>query len=829
MGNDLRYAFRTLTHAPLVSVVAILSLALGIGANTAIFSLLHQVLLRSLPVQDSERIALLHFEGVRNGTTSSDSIASVWSYPMYRELRDRNRCFTGLIARSSAPATVIFNQQAEQARAEIVSGNFFKVLGVRPALGRLLTSADDVTPGGHPIALLSYGYWTRRFGAAPSILNQTVRVNGLNLTVVGVTPRNFLSVISGQSPDIYVPIAMRALMNNGANDLAQRDSYWLSLFARLRPDMTLARAQASLAPIFRGILDQEAATLEIRSERFRRRFLANRLTLEPAAEGVNQLRKQWEKPLLVVMGMVGLVLLIACANVANLLMARAAARRREVAIRLAIGAGRARLVRQFLVESLLLACAGGLLGLMLTHWITRTLIALVSEDEIGGWLNSSVDLRLLAFTFAVSIVTGLLFGLAPALSATRPDVVPALKDFGATVSRGHPRFRRSLVSAQVALSLVLLIAAGLLVRSFTNLLHFDLGFRTDRLFTFALIPVLSGYKNAATVALLDRLRERLAALPGVSTVSACQFAPLGHNDSSTNVTVEGYRAGEDENTDSEMNGVSPGYFRALGIPLIAGREFTPADTAQSPKVTIINQAFADRFFRGRNPLGLHITPGSGNVTPDIEVVGVVRNFKHSSVREQKSPLFYFRPYAQQRGLGRIVIFVRSARQDAALPGQVRNIVHELDPNLPVTNPIWMPARVEETVYIDHLIAWLAGGFGLLAMLLAAIGLYGVIAYMVARRTFEIGIRMALGASRRRILWLVLREVSMLLAIGLAAGIPCAWLASGYLESQLFGIHAGDPGVIASAVAVLALAAFLPGYLPARRAASVDPLEALRYE
>jgi predicted permease len=621
---------------------------------------------------------------------------------------------------------------------------------------------------------------------------------------------------------------MRALMNNGANDLAQRDSYWLTLFAHLRPDMTLARAQASLAPIFRGILDQEAATLEIRSERFRRRFLSNRLTLEPAADGVNQLRRQWEKPLLVVMGMVVLVLLIACANVANLLMARAAARRREVAIRLAIGAGRVRLVRQFLVESLLLACAGGLLGLMLTHWITRTLIALVSEDEIGGWLNSSVDLRLLAFTFAVSLITGLLFGLVPALSATRPDVVPALKDFGATVSRGHVRFRRSLVSAQVVLSLVLLIAAGLLVRSFTNLLHFDLGFRTEHLLEFSLNPNLSGYRGPATLALLDRLRERLGGLGGVTAVAASQTAPISNSHSSTNMTVEGYRAGEDENTDAEVDGISPGYFRTLGAPLIAGREFTPADGAAAPKVAIINQAFADRFFRGRIPLGLHITRGGGNVTPDIEVVGVVRNFKYS-VREQRSTPFYYLPYAQQKDWRRITIFVRTASQQPALVTQVRQVVHEIDANLPLINVTWMPARVEESVYIEHLIAWLAGGFGLLAMLLAAIGLYGVIAYMVARRTVEIGIRMALGASRRRILWLVLREVSVLLAIGLAAGIPCAWLASGYLESQLFGIRAGDPGVIASAVAVLALAAFLPGYLPARRAASVDPLKALRYE
>jgi predicted permease len=366
MWNDLRFALRTLTRAPLFAGVAVLSLALGIGANTAIFSLLYQVLMRSLPVQDPESIAVLHFEGARNGSSSSDSDASVFSYPMYRDLRDRNQVFDGLIARSGASANLIVNGQAERADAELVSGNFFPVLGVKPLFGRLFTAGDDVTPGGHPIAVLSYGYWTRRFGGSTAILNQTVRINGLSMTIVGVAPRHFLSLIGGQSPDVYVPLAMRALLNAGADDLTKRNSHWLNLFGRLKPGIARAQAQAALGPIYRGILEQELAAGPSSSARFRERFLAGRLSLEPAARGVNQLEKNWARPLGMVMVMVGLVLLIACANVANLLVSRAAARRREIAVRLAIGAGRWRLIRQFLTESLLLAAAGGVASLAFT-------------------------------------------------------------------------------------------------------------------------------------------------------------------------------------------------------------------------------------------------------------------------------------------------------------------------------------------------------------------------------------------------------------------------------------------------------------------------------
>ena len=463
-----------------------------------------------------------------------------------------------------------------------------------------------------------------------------------------------------------------------------------------------------MGPLFRGILEEELAATPNSSARFRQRFLASRISVEPAARGVHQLEKDWAKPLQMVMVMVGLVLLIACANVANLLVSRAAARRREIAVRLAIGAGRWRLMRQFLVESLLLAGAGGVASIGVTYWVARGLLVLASTDSLGGWLTASVDLRLLAFTFAISLLTGLLFGLAPALSATRPDVVPALKDSAASVTRGHLGLRRFLVAAQVALSLVLLIGAGVFARSLANLLHYDLGFRPERLLVFSINPALSGYRGAETAAFVDRIRTRLSSVPGVVSVAASQITPLSNSDSFANVTVEGYHAAEDENTDCQVTAISPGYFRTLGVPLIAGREFTAGDDARTSKVAIVNQAFVDHFFQGRNPLGRCMTPGSGTVKPDIEIVGVVGNTRQDSVREKQNARFFYLPYAQQQNnIRRMSILVRSGRDDQALPNQVRGIVHEMDPNIPVLKMQSMQTQVERTLYLDRLIAWLA--------------------------------------------------------------------------------------------------------------------------
>jgi predicted permease len=604
-------------------------------------------------------------------------------------------------------------------------------------------------------------------------------------------------------------------------------AYFLNIFGRLKPGGSIAQAGASIETLYHALLEDDMARNNA-SQRFRQRAASNHVTLRPAAQGINQIRRHWEKPLVAVMAMVALVLLIACANVANLMIARASTRRREFAIRLALGARRWTLMRQLLVESLLLALAGGLAGLALAWWIAKGLIGLLPGDALGGWLSPEVDLPLLGFAFAVSLIAGLLFGLAPALSASRPDVVPALRDHGKTISRTQAGLRRLLVSAQVALSLVLLIAAGLFARSLTNLIRHDLGFRPERLLVFHTDPSRAGYKGEREQALVERVRQGLAALPGVTAVAAVQALPLSNSSSQTNVTVEGYHAAEDENTNCEFDLISPGYFGTLGVRLAAGREFTAADDGKNKKVAMVNEAFAKHFMQGRNPIGQHLAQGSGDGKLEIEIVGVVKNSTYSSINETTARFVYL-PYLQRKDLWEIAFLVRTGRDDNTLAPSVRGVVRDIDSNIPLIDLRWMQEQVAQSISVERLTAWLASGFGILAMLLAVVGLYGVIAYIAARRTAEMGLRMALGATRGRIVGLVLREVLLLLGAGLAVGVPCAIAAGRYIESQLFGVNAGDPVTLIAAVAALTLAALAAGYLPARRAASIDPLEALRYE
>ena len=825
MLHDLRFTFRSLSRTPVFTMVAILSLALGIGANTAIFSLLDQVLFRLLPIRDQERVVVFHFEGRMGGASQSDSDASVFSYPLYRDFRDRSQLFDGVIARSSSAVNIITNDQAEQAQVEIVSGNFFDVLGVRPVIGRLLSAGDDITPGGHPVIVLSHGYWTRKFASSTAILNQTIRVNGLSMTVVGIAPRNFRSVVSSHTPDIYAPIAMKAQLTPGVMDnLADRRAYWLNVFARLKPGVTWQQATAGMAPLFHTILEQEAAGRGRWSGRSLERFLAGKLDIQPASQGVNELKRRWETPLVAVMAMAGLVLLIACANVANLLIARAASRWREIAIRRAIGASRWALMRQLLIESLSLSLAGGLAGLILSHWIVKGMVGLALG--LGGWVTPEIDARVLVFTFAVSVLTGLLFGLAPSISATGGDVAHALKDQGGSFSK--VRLRSVLVAAQMALSLVLLITAGLFVRSLVNLLHNDLGFRTERLLVFSINPALRGYRPSTALSLFDRLQERLKTLPGVVAVAAAQHIPLGHSSMGSSIAIEGYQAGEDEEMQARVNVISPGYFSTLGIPLLAGREFTAADADGAAKVAIVNEAFAQRYFKGRNPIGTHMARSNGNPKLDIQIVGVVRNSNFASVNEKTERYFYV-PYRQQPSAQRMTFLVRASSDGTALPNGVRNAVREIDPNMPVVDQKWMAAQVEDSLYIQRLIATLSAAFGALATLLATVGLYGVMSYSIARRTPEIGIRIALGATPLRVIALVMRDAGLLALAGLVVGVPCALAAGRLIQAQLFGVGAADAFVIIGAAMALALAAMGAAYIPARRAASIDPLQALRVE
>jgi predicted permease len=820
-----------LARSPLFTVVAVLSLALGIGANTSIFSLLDQVLYRSLPVRDPTALVVFHVDDHSSGHRSSDNYQTVFSYPLYRDLRDRSAVFSGLIARAGDPVSVSWNGQTERARAEIVSGNFFEVLGVSAAIGRTIAPEDDGAPGAHPVVMLSHDYWVRRFAGEPGVLNVKVAINGHPMVVIGVAPARFRGVLSGENPELFVPIAMKSEITPTRDDLTDRRSHWLNILGRLKPGVSPEQAQAALQTVYRPIMEAQVREYHEVSKRAEQRIIDQKLEMQPASQGLNQLRQEWQKPLVALMALVGLVLLIACANVANLLLARAASRRREMAIRLALGAARRSLLRQLLTESLVIALAGGLLGLLVSVWTTSALLRILPADATGGWIAATLDIRLLLFTLALSTFTGLLFGLAPALQASRAEVASTLREQPAALASagGGARVRRILVVAQLSLSLLLLVGAGLFARSLFNLLHVDPGFRTERLLTFAIDPSLNGYTKERGFALFHDLQERLARMPGVIAAGAANPGPLTHSNRGSNITVEGYQAREDENMDVSRHAVGPGYFHALGTPVVRGREVAERDLASPDKVVVVNEAFVRRYFGDGNPLGRHMMFGASSTRlPDREIIGVVRDFKHGSLRETPKPAVYS-TYTNEESLDRMEFYVRGDRDTDVLGAQVRRLLQQMDPGLPVFHMQPVEIQVAESIEIDRLIAILSCAFGLLATLLAGIGLYGLVAYTVARRTAEIGIRVALGAVPRDVLWLLMKDVGTLVVLGLAIGLPAALALGRLVESQLFGLKAADPAIYACASLALVLVAALSGLIPGSRAALIDPIDALRHE
>ena len=826
LWRDIRHAVRSLRKAPGFLVVVILTLGLGIGANTAIFSLMDQVLLRPLPVHDPGSLVLLDGPGAFQGRTMN---AMTFSYPMYKDFRDRNEVFSGVLARFPLSMTVVWHGASERANGELVSGNLFEVLGVRPAIGRTLNASDDRIPGAHPVAVLSYGYWQRRFGGDPQLLNQTITINGHPLTIVGVTARGFTGVQVGQTADVMTPLMMKAQMTPTWDDLDNRRSRWLTVMARLKPGVSRIQAEAAMNVIYRQINQQEIKDIPNASENFRQRFVSKHLNVLPGRTGLSDLRREFSTPLIVLMSMVGVVLLIACANVANLLLARTTARQKEISLRLALGAGRMRIVRQQLVESGLLAAGGTLAGFLFAWWTGGLLLAALPGDPAARNLSADPDLRVAGFALLVGLVTALVFGIVPALQATRAGVTSALKEDSGSVTGGgrQARLRRLLVVGQVGLSMLLLAGAGLFARSLYNLKTIDPGFEVERLLAFSIDPSLSGYEGDRLTDLYRRLQEALTAVPEVENVSMSETGALTGNDWQMTVRVDGYQAKESEDMNPSVDGVGPRYFETMGIPLVSGREFTERDVKGSPRVAIVNETMAKYFFGETNPVGRRFGFGRGKAT-DIEIVGVVKKVRSLELRDQ-APRFVYIPYTQNEGVTQLTYYVRTAGDEEATAGGLRQAVRRLDSNLPIFDMKTMAVQMDESLFVERMVAVLSVAFGGLATLLAGIGLYGVMSYAVTRRTREIGIRMALGAERGRVLWLVLREVAVMAIVGILGGLAAALWLTRQVQSQLFGLTPTDPLTLSAATVLLAGVAIGSGYIPARRATAIDPIIALRSE
>lgn len=831
MLQDIRYAWRQLIKSPGFAAVAIVTLALGIGANTAIFGLLDQALLRSLPVKEPGRLVILKYQGSFNGHTRSRTDEKFYfSYPMYRDLRDRNSVFSGLVATVNAEVGVQWHNQPELVTAEVVSGNYFDVLGVQPAMGRLLVQSDDTVPNANPVAVLSFDYWQRRFGADRGLLNQSILVNGHPFTVIGVAQRGFHSAVAGDTPDLFAPMMMKAQVMPGGDELEERKASWLNIIGRLKPGVSRERAEAAVGPVWYAIRAEELKQHGHSSASFIDSFLTkSHLFVLDGAKGFSPLRKDVQMPLLIIMAMVGLVVLMACANVGSLLLVRAAGRIREMSVRYALGAKRARVIRQLVVEGLLLGLSGGVLGILLAPRFSSVLINMMWGGERTALpFSSHVDARILLFNFALAVVASLLFSLAPALQFWRPNLLPALKQ--QVITAGGPlHFRRIAVAVQVGLSLVLLVGAGLFVRTLRNLKTLNVGFPTDHLVTFRIDPSLAGYARSADVEVDTRVLQTLSATAGVRSVAGTTDAELANTGVGNNITIAGYAAREDEDMNVEHPRVSPGYFSAMGMPLLAGREFTEADREGAHKVAVVNESFARHFFGApERALGHYFTSGAGDVKPDIEIVGVVKDAKHENVRSDVK-LTTFTPYLQEKNPGAMSYYIRTVQTPEAAESTIRQAMQTLDSKLVLDNFRTMGEQIEDTLVAERVIAFLAESFGGLAALMAAIGLYGVLAYSTAQRTSEIGIRMALGATRGGVVRVVLMEVLWLAGIAVVIALPLSLLLGRAVRSQLFGVSSSDPSSLAAATLLIVLVAIAAASLPARRAAKVDPIVALRYE
>jgi predicted permease len=835
----LRLALRTLFRTPFITLVAILSLALGIGANAAIFSLFNQMLLRPLPVVEPDRLVNLANPGPKPGSQTCNNQGrcdEVFSYAMFRDLEKAQQVFAGMAAHRAFGANLAFRGQTINGDGMMVSGSYFPLLGLTPAAGRLFTDADDRTIGGHPVVVLSEEYWRTRFDANANVLNETLIVNGQALTIVGVAPRDFHGTSLGSRPHVYVPLTMRGLLQPGfvrgtASGFENRRSYFAYVFARLKPGVSIEQATTGINIPYAAILNEVEAPLQQgMSDQTMQRFKAKRVTLAPGYRGQSSVHAEASVPLYLLLSVTGVVLLIACANIANLLLVRGAGRAGEMAVRLSIGANRRQLILQLLLEALVLAAMGAAGGVLVSRWTLAGIGALL-PPEAATTIDFRVDGTVIMFAGLLAVATGVLFGLFPALHSTRPSLVTTLREDAGQkgAARGASRFRTTLATVQIALSMALLVAAGLFVRSLVNVSRVDLGVNTDNLITFAISPELNGYSPDRSRALFERAEQELAALPGVTSVAASLVPLMAGNNWGTGVSVQGFEAGPDTDTGANYNEVGPGYFRTVGIPVLAGREFTAADALGAPKVVIVNETFAKKFNLGRDVIGKFMSDSTGNNAKlDMQIVGLVQDAKYSDVKDPTPPLF-FRPYRQDDRLGFIGFYVKTAGDPQQLMPSIHGVIAKLDPNLPVQDLKTLDQQVRENVFMDRMISTLSASFAVLATILAAVGLYGVLAYTVAQRTREIGVRMALGADGGRVRLMVLRQVGIMTIVGSIVGLAGAVALGRAAQSLLFEMNGTDPMVFAAAVVLLVLVALAAGFLPAQKAARIDPMIALRYE
>jgi predicted permease len=853
--QDLRYGLQMLWKNPGFTAIAVLTLALGIGANTALFSVVDTVLLKKLPVKDPDRLVLFNSvsnkqftPGSHNGTNRTDpatglTTRSSFPYQTFVRMREQRGACSDLIAFSAIGLNVNADGLADFANAQAVTGNYYEVLGVPAFMGRMITYSDD-NSAASPVAVISYRYWQKRFGGRADIVGKQINLNNIAFTVAGVAPPGFEgSMDLGSSMDIAIPMGWETQVNGDRSEFMGAGDWWLRIMGRLKPGATIEQARASLDLAFQqSALDHREARQSLRRAQGRQPISQ----LEPkdyphlgaisGSRGEMDGRRFFTKPLRLLLGVVAVVLLISCANVANLLLVRAASRQKEIAVRLAVGASRWRLIRQLLTESVLLSTLGGAVGIVIALWIKDSLISVGEWAGRENSLNPRLDLRVLAFTFGMSLLTGIIFGIVPALRATRIDLTPTLKDTGrGSSATTRSLLSRSLVVVQVSLSLLLLIGAGLLVRTLINLHRVEPGFNEENLLLFNIDPSLLGYKDDRLRNFYQQVFARLEAVPGVQAVTFSRVPLLSQSSSSGTFDLPNAQPGPNgrvpQTADVYFHEVRENFMQAMGIPLLLGRTFTSKDDLKGPKVAVVNQTFAERLFPGVNPIGQRFSMDIARPDP-IEIVGLVKDAKYTSQRDE-IPATMYRPWLQTPGAINVMTFeVRTTGDPKAFVGAIRQAVREIDPNLPLNNIKTQIEQADETLSMERLFAKLMSLFGLLAQQLASIGLYGVLAYSVSRRTHEIGIRMALGANRGRMLTMILRQGMTLTLIGVALGLVGAYVLTKYLESlntMLFGVQPRDPLTFVATAVLLTVVALIACFIPARRATKVDPMVALRYE